>query len=458
MQLLSSERPERSLFWTAPASTDSELVTEDPLGLDYIAQQVGLLLLPTFTTRSTRAQAFAMVLYGLALADRAIDHYGLPATDEERRMRFESWERFWALATLEYRRELPRGDWDTMRGIRGVKSVWKATGEQLPIRFKMISRQQELGHLGAYLVPLRRAGLVADGTLRPTPAAHEIIEHFWDERRDRDHVGRYDDFALAALDPARSLLERKYGGLTLSTIGERSRLLSLIERKRSQQQRRLDAALFRRRVDPSTQRVAEVVEHATLQQIVASKAVLDAAIDGRLGVLEPSLLELFVTARAFGDFMQQVVNAFDRVYDRVSSSSWVIDSSKVASEVFNQRTRKALASASSRLLDAPRVSDIRRLPAHGAACLQLATQLFDADGPRALQLLLDYHNAVQKERRRGFGWLREDGSKLVLAVDSYTAYPNVHRFPSFKLDVVRTLLTDLGRLPFNHATAQGESA
>ena len=82
--LTTLERPSRSLFWTAPVSDTGEMTTEDPLGLDYVAQQVGLLLLPTLTTRSTRAQAYAMVLYGLSLAERAVERYGYPNTDESR--------------------------------------------------------------------------------------------------------------------------------------------------------------------------------------------------------------------------------------------------------------------------------------------------------------------------------------------------------------------------------------
>jgi YD repeat-containing protein len=58
MQLAPLERPERTFFWTAPATDTGEL------------------------TRSTRAQAYAMVLYGLALAERAADHFGYPNTDE----------------------------------------------------------------------------------------------------------------------------------------------------------------------------------------------------------------------------------------------------------------------------------------------------------------------------------------------------------------------------------------
>lgn len=175
LDLILLEHPEKSIFWGAAVTGDSEMATEDPLALDYVAQQVGMLLLPPFTTRSTRAQGFAMVAYGLHLVERAIDAQGLSDTDEIRRELFERWERFWALATLEHRGgPLPRGDRDAMRGVRGAQRAWSDGSRPLPLDFQMISRQQELGSLGAYLVPLRRSGLVVDGTVITSPNARAV--------------------------------------------------------------------------------------------------------------------------------------------------------------------------------------------------------------------------------------------------------------------------------------------
>ena len=52
----------RTLYWSAPLDVDSDFTAEDPLALDYLGQQVGLWLFPGFTTRTGRAQNFAMVL------------------------------------------------------------------------------------------------------------------------------------------------------------------------------------------------------------------------------------------------------------------------------------------------------------------------------------------------------------------------------------------------------------
>jgi hypothetical protein len=124
--------PGRSLFWTRPPPASSELATEDPLAFDYISQQIGLWLLPALTTRSSRAQAFALVLYGLHLAEIAAQRYGQPATDAACRELFERWERFWALATVESRDgDIPRGDPDAMRGC-ARRAPGLATGRRRP--------------------------------------------------------------------------------------------------------------------------------------------------------------------------------------------------------------------------------------------------------------------------------------------------------------------------------------
>jgi hypothetical protein len=438
--------PGRSLCWVAPVAEHSELATEDPLALDYIAQQVGLFLLPALTTRSSRAQAFAMVLYGLALAERAISQYGEPATDESRRILFERWERFWALATMEFRGgELPRGDGDAMRGVRGASAAWRAGSGALPLDFPLISRQQELGNLGAYLSPLRRAGLVIDGTLRPSPAGLDIVDGFWDEAENK-HRGRYEEYALLALDRNRTKIERTNANLTLGRVGKASRMSSLVARSRTAQQRRLYEALFEHARDSSTLAVSSLVEAATKAGVAAPRDLLDGAISGRFGAIDASLRELLATALRFGDVMQALLEAFDRVYASLHRAGWTAPAMKVVSEALDAETVSSVRAACQGLLAAPRVSDLRGLPMHGGACMRLVEELAMADGATALHSLLGYHAAVQRERRRGDGWIRAEAGKLMLAVTSYTARPDSTRFPGFKLDTARSLLVDTGRL------------
>ena len=443
--LVKLDDPGRSLFWTAPAADDSELATEDPLALDYVSQQLGLQLLPTLTTRSTRAQAFAMVLYGLALVERAIALYHAPVTVESRRHLFERWERFWALATLEFREgELPRGDPDAMRGVQGARAAWRPGKGPLPLDYPLISRQQELGNLGAYLSPLRRAGLVLDD-LRPSAAALDIIDAFWDEA-DNKHRGRYHDYALLALQPDASKIERSHANLTLARVGEFSRLTSLTERSRAQQQRRLYDALLAQARDPFTAAVTSLVQAAVRLDIDSAADILDAAVAGRLGPVDVALSELLVTARRFGDAMAAMLTTFDGIYAAIQQEGWTASAAKIANAVLPPQVLAELQHAGRRLLDAPRANLLRGLPMHGAAYMRLTEQLIGADPVTALDAILGYHAAVQRERRRGEGWIRSEHGTLVLLVTSYTARPEADRFPSYKLSAVRQLLSDPGRL------------
>jgi hypothetical protein len=70
------DAPPEGLFWSAPLDSESDFTAEDPLALDYLGQQVGLWLFQGFTTRTSRAQYYAVVLYGLYLAEKAIHQYG----------------------------------------------------------------------------------------------------------------------------------------------------------------------------------------------------------------------------------------------------------------------------------------------------------------------------------------------------------------------------------------------
>ncbi|NVJ04367.1 hypothetical protein HUW63_03805 [Myxococcus sp. AM001] len=453
------ESPVDALCWVAPPAENPELTSEDPLALDYVSQQVGLWGLPTLTTRSSRAQAYAMVLYGLQLVERAIEHHSYPATDEVRRELFERWERFWALATLEFREgQLPRGDWDSMRGVRGARNAWRSGASSLPLDFQLISRQQELGNLGAYLAPLRRSGLVIEGSLRPGPGALALIDAFWDEPSENRHWGRYEEYALQALDRKAPRIARTHGRLTLAQVGRFSRLTSLVERERTAQQHRLFEALFVHARDPHSFAMSQLVESAAKAGLSAPRDILDAALAGRLGRLSDELLALLLTARRFGEVMQELVGAFDRVYACLDGAGWVAPRERIGREALDARTLDSLKGACSALLSSPRVGEIRRLPMHGAAFLRLVEALVEADSLAALDLLLAYHSDVQRERRRGEGWIRNEAGRLVLVVTSYTARPEAARFPAFKLDVVRTLLTDLGRLPMNRELDAPEGA
>ena len=435
-------RPEASLFWAAPLAADSEFSPEDPLALDYLGQQMGLWLLPRFTTRTSRAQYYAVVLYGLHLAELAIAKYRLADGDERRKWLFERWERFWALSVLEsHGGTLERGHPDAMRGIRGARRAWRPGAGKLALDYPLISRQLELGGLGAYLSSLRATGLVIDGTFKPSVIARDILDMFWDDDRERDHRIRYHNYALAALDPACTHIERKHRNITLGRLGKHARLTAI--HGRSAQQARLFERLLGSGADDNTRAIAQLVQSAEAAGIHDPRALLDAAIAGQLGEVPAPLEALLRGARALGDATVALLDYFNRVYGIVYQQA-IASRGDVARQALPATHLAAVQSVCRALLDEPEALALRTLPAHGQAFVHLVSQLADATPERALDALLAYHRAVQRERRRGDGWLVEDSDRLMLGLSNYPQHQADARFPDFKLGVVRRLLHDLG--------------
>ncbi len=437
----------RELFWSAPLALDSDFTAEDPLALDYLAQQVGLWLFQGFTTRTGRAQNYAVVLYGLSLADKAVRKYGYLGDDETRTRLFERWERFWALATLESRNgELERGDEDAMRGVRGATRAWFPGPKPLLLDFPLISRQSELGSLGTYLTSLREYGLVFSGSLRLTPAANGILEAFWSEQGERETAHLYEDYAMEALDLSRSKIDRKYGRLTLRGIGEASRLSSLVKRNRTQQQTRLWEVLFLGARDGSTLPLAEQLIGAHKDGVDDAEPLLETLLVGRWGTLPSAVSAKVEVALAFGRLARLLLACFDQAYGYVDQHGWVADADAVANAAFPADDMEELRAACNGVLEASESKRFRQLQFHGPELLTLLSKL-TFSGPRdCFDHLLQFHRSVQRSRRGGGAWLRDEQGKIVMQVPGYNGYKSDAAFPGFKLNVVRQLLNDLGRL------------
>lgn len=435
------------MFWSAPLALDSDFTAEDPLALDYLGQQVGLWLFRGFTTRTSRAQNYAVVLYGLHLADKAVQKFGYPGDDETRTRLFERWERFWALATLEFRNgQLARGDEDAMRGVRGATRAWFPGNKPLPLDFPLISRQNELGGLGAYLTSLREYGLVFPGSLRVTPAARDVLASFWSEPGERDWSHLYEEYALSALDLDTTHIARASGRLTLAGLGKRSRLSSLVQRNRTQQQERLWNALFVAARDGSTLPLADRLIAAHSDGVDEAEAVLEGLLAERWGALSTDNKNKVEVALVFGRLARVLLSRFDRTYGYVDEHGWVATLDEVADAAFPGSEAKELREACGAVLAAHDARRFRKLQYHGPELVTLLTKLASSGPTASLKHLLMYHRAVQRSRRGGGAWIRQEEGKLVMQVAGYNGYKSEAGFPGMKLNVVRQLLADLGRL------------
>ncbi|PRP99386.1 hypothetical protein ENSA5_28950 [Enhygromyxa salina] len=440
-------QPPSSLFWSAPVDRDTDFTAEDPLALDYLGQQVGNWLFPGFTTRTGRAQYYLVVLYGLHLVERAIQRHGYPGDDQTRTRLFERWERLWALATLESRHgELTRGDVDAMRGVRGAKRTWTSGTKPLPLDFILISRQNELAGLGAYLSSLRHYRLVVDHTLRPSRAARELIDDFWSESGPRGRSQSYTRYALAALNLERTSISRKSGHVTLELLGKKSRLSAIRHRRRQATREQLWQLLFEGARDPTTLALALQIEAADRAGVQDPATLLEGMARGDWGELDLSVHEHVSLALAFGKLAVALLDHFDRCYQAVHEAGWIADAEAVAGLVFSRPETDLLRIRCAALLEHPLRSRFRELRFHGRPLLKLCGQLASSDPVTCLAALLGFHRQVQRSRRGGGAWIRQADTKLTLQVTHYRGYRSYAQLPSFKLWTVRSLLRDLGRI------------
>ena len=331
-------------------------------------------------------------------------------------------------------------------GFAVLHALGSPANRPLPLDFPLISRQSELGGLGAYLTSLREYGLVFPGTLRVTPAAREILDAFWSEPGERDVSHLYRGYALEALNFDATSIARKSGRLTLAGLGKRSRLSSLAHRGRKKQQDRLWNALFLASRDGSTLPLAKRVVDAHKDGVLDAEPLLEGMLANRWGKLAPDVASKVEVALAFGRLARVLLVRFDRAYGYVDQHGWVADFDAVADAGFPADEANELRSCCAAVLSAHEARRFRKLQFHGPELLTLLNKLTTSGPNESLMHLIAFHKSVQRSRRGGGSWLREEQGKLVMQVAGYNGYKSEAVFPNFKLNVVRRLLEDLGRL------------
>ena len=90
-----------NLSWTKYAPLEDETSVLDPLAFDYFAQILGNVVLPSFTTRTSRARYYSMVCYGIYISRKYLQLEGKPYYEKDILEIFKLYEKYWARAVVE---------------------------------------------------------------------------------------------------------------------------------------------------------------------------------------------------------------------------------------------------------------------------------------------------------------------------------------------------------------------
>jgi hypothetical protein len=434
------------LSWTVPRLESGDFSPEDPLAIDHLQQQIGNILWPGFTTRTNRAFYYVMVCYGLRIIDDLLSKHGIIATDDNRRAWFERWEKLWALAICaSFDGAIPGGD--AMRGKRGVIRAWQST-DRLFLGYPLISRQLELGAMGAYRSSLVQHRLLSPNALLPTPIGAKLGDLMWSKE---DSGDQFDGFIGECLNPNTTHAPEKHGKTTLKSLGQRCRLS--IVRHRADLQATIGGLLIDDHPPPpDLQVLPEMSRHlagARKDQVDHPRAFLLGVISGRWGQASHDVLRNVRVGLAFGDLASALRACFDRAYQTVLEGGYQASIATTAAACLGY---KDSADHVSRCLGAWRDTEdaaaVVRAEAHGPAFAGAAAKLDVLRPQEFLMHLLELHKQVQVARGKSRPWLSLDGDRILLEASNYTSWSLDGRewVVSFKFWSMSDLLRDLGRV------------
>ena len=436
--------PQIELSWTSPRLESGDFSPEDPLAIDHLQQQISNILWPGFTTRTNRAFYYVMICYGLRIIDDLMPKHGVTATDDNRRTWFERWEKLWALAICaSFDGAIPSTD--AMRGKRGVTRAWQST-DRLFLGYPLISRQLELGAMGAYRSSLVQHRLLSPNALLPTPIGAELGDQMWAKGESGD---KFDDYIGECLKPDTTRAPERYGKTTLKSLGQRCRLS--IVRHRADLQDYLCRVLIDGHPPPAQLRVLpEMSRHlasARKDQIDQPRAFLLGVISGRWGKPSDEVLSNARVALAFGDLASALRACFDRAYQAVLQGGYQASLATTAAACLGETD--AIDHVSRCLgawRDTENAASVVRAEAHGPAFAVAAAKLDVSHPQEFLMHLLELHKEVQVARGKSRSWLSLDGDRILLEASNYTSWSLDGRdwVVNFKFWSMSELLRDVG--------------
>ncbi len=396
-----------SFSWTKYSPLESDASLQDPLAFDYFAQVLGNIVLPAFTTRTSRARYYGAVCYGIYISHRHLENSGMPITEDGIMQTFALYEKYWARAIAGWYIKDRGGIFErdgNENGLRGKRGAIRAANNNnlttLGEDFKLLSRQLELGGFGAYRSSLEYLELV-DQFLHLTHNGKKLAEAFADEHFDR--------LVLAAIK-SQSIREKE-GQATINSFGWNSRLDAFIQEVNFHVEER---ALLRKLV----------MDHPKVSTSAA--LIQQYYTDGNT----MTMIENIASHTPRSDFEREIVQSYKtmEIFEKLCVSinkvwcSMIETAMNKLNVITPMEATAECGDMIDALLESGLIRDLMRSPSymnlsgsfHGSSLEIFLRQHVDAEHRDSFVIdLARYHIDIMKRRRSG-SWIQLDGSNILV--------------------------------------------
>lgn len=428
-----------NLSWTKYAPLENEASVLDPLAFDYFAQILGNVVLPSFTTRTSRARYYSMVCYGIYISRKHLQLEGKPFYEKDILEIFKLYEKYWARAVVEnYEGNLFERDGKErdFRGKRGALKSYEKNITTLGLEYKFLSRQLELGGLGAYRTSLESLQLV-DGALNLTHKGERLAKSFVD-------TSIYDKIVLKAIKEKSVVI--KEGRASVKSFGYHTRLDGFTSSDTYHEEERNLLKEYILDDEKSIIPVSFIYNNYDYEKPNAMMSIEDISnangkIDGEVYIIQgyKTILAFEKLAIAFNKLWCSIIKAAEEQFGTITISECVQASKEQLDDIFENNYIGELVTKQN-------YHTIFESYHGGSFGLFISnyTQGKNVEYESFIMDLIKYHIKVMEKRRSG-AWVAVDGSHIIVLTgyDYPKKTENLAYLHSYKIHNIITLIGDL---------------
>lgn len=428
-----------NLSWTKYAPLEDETSVLDPLAFDYFAQTLGNVVLPSFTTRTSRARYYSMVCYGIYISKKYLQLEGKPYYEKDILEIFKLYEKYWARAVVEnYQGNLFERDGKErdFRGKRGALKSYEKNITTLGLEYKFLSRQLELGGLGAYRTSLEALQLV-DASLNLTHKGENLAKKFVD-------IGIYDKLVLKSIKEQRIVMKEGRG--SVKSFGYHTSLDGFINFDEYHEE---EIELLKDYIlndAKSIIPVSYIYDNYDYDNPNAMKTIEDISTsngknDGEVYIIRgyKTILAFEKLAIEFNRLWCSIIKAAEEQFGTITIGECVQASEEILDDIFENNYIGDLVT---------RQNYISILESYHGGSFNIFISKYSkgdsVDHKSFIMDLIKYHIKVMEKRRSG-AWIAIDGNNIIV-LTGYD-YPNktekLAYLHSYKIPNIITLINDL---------------